>query len=175
MVRLYGRENVYTATPEDADRFGLSPADSDFLVHVGLPRHAPPFFTTQVEGGPDFLEVIDFTTSEGEQRELVVGGPPGDPEMRFSLDVNEGFITLAVLRGDDSHGEIVNNSLGDFIEFIYRIDEHARRVAGDPSVREESLQELSAHLRSIDQFSFERADDWWAVALHLLAGGGIDI
>ncbi|MEU6716819.1 SUKH-4 family immunity protein [Nonomuraea sp. NPDC046802] len=154
----------------ELEKIGLTPKDAEALGSVGLPTDSSPFFTTQVEG-PEFLAVFDVTTSKGvDHREVVIGGPPGDPGMRFSLSAYEGFITLIQFDGPRPKGEVVNNNLGEFIEFLYQIRLHETRSADDPAVRDESFRELSILLRTIDPFSFERPDDWWCMALEFIGG-----
>ncbi|WP_203857633.1 SUKH-4 family immunity protein [Plantactinospora mayteni] len=174
MVELYGSEKLVTVSSEDVERLRLRAADAEVLTMVGLPRLSSPFFTTDVQGGPEFLRIIDVTTRDGkEHREVIIGGPPGDPGMRFSVSAYEGFITLAQLEGTRPRGEIVNNNLSEFVEFLYRIELHRTRAADDPARREEQLEELRNTLMKIDPHSFELADDWWSIVLHQLGGGGI--
>ncbi|MFB4273543.1 SUKH-4 family immunity protein [Nonomuraea sp. GTA35] len=167
MAALYGSANLFTASAMELEKFGLVPKDAEALGVVGLPVNSSPFFTTEVVGGPEFLTVIDVTTSNGmDHREVIIGGPPGDPGMRFSVSAYEGFIMLAQLDGPRPKGEIVNN-LGEFIEFLYQIKLHEVRSAADPAVRDESFRELSSRLRALDPFAFEQPDDWWSIAMEL--------
>lgn len=176
MVDLYGPENLVTLTEEDVELLGLRAEDAEALTVVGLPRRSPPFFTTDVQGGPEFLRVIDVTTRDGKKhREVIIGGPPGDPGMRFTLSVYEQFVMLAQLGGVKPRGEVVNNNLPEFIEFLYRIEMHSKRVAVDPAAKEESLDELRNTLVGIDPFSFELHEDWWAIALRQLGGNGLGL
>ncbi|MDT0547898.1 MULTISPECIES: SUKH-4 family immunity protein [Streptomyces] len=176
MEELYGRENLVTVPRSDIERFRLRPQDAEVLTEVGLPRVSSPYFTVQLEGGPKFLTVIDVTTRSGkDHREVIIGGPPGDRGMRFSVDAHEGFITLAQLRGTRPRGEVVNNNLSEFIEFLYRIEQHRVRTAQHPADCEESLEELTNALMRIDPISLEREDDWWSIALHQLRGGGVGL
>ncbi|MEV4760818.1 SUKH-4 family immunity protein [Micromonospora sp. NPDC049559] len=174
MVELYGAENVVTVPRSVVDGLSLGPADAETLAAVGLPRYGSPYFTTEVVGGPEFLRVIDVTRKDGRpHREVIIGGPPGDAGMRFSLSAYEGFVTLAELSAVEPRGEVVNNNLAEFVEFLYLIERHRVRVAGDPGIREKSLDELRNTLVGIDPFSFELAEDWWSIALHQLGGGDI--
>ncbi|WAL68422.1 SUKH-4 family immunity protein [Amycolatopsis cynarae] len=170
MAELYGGENIITVPPSDIERFSLRGEDAAVLEKVGLPRSGSPFFTTQVEGGPEFLRIIDVVTRDDKKhREVIIGGPPGDPGMRFSVSAYEGFVTLVQLQGTRPRGEVVNNNLTEFVEFLYQIRRHEILSAGDPAAARESLQDLSSHLKRIDPFSFERPDNWWAMVLDHLA------
>lgn len=176
MTALFGPLNLTTVPPHNIERFSLRPQDAKALAELGLPRLMPPFFTTEVEGGPELLTVIDVTTRDGkDHREVIIGGPPGDSGMRFSVDAYEGFITLAQLDGAQPRGEVVNNNLTDFIEFLYRIESYRTRTDIDPSTQEADFQELKSTLLAIDPFSFELAEDWWSIALRQLRGGGIGL
>ncbi|MFH9006045.1 SUKH-4 family immunity protein [Streptomyces afghaniensis] len=176
MVELYGVENVVTLDGQEVERLDLRPQDAEVLTSVGLPRFSPPYFTTEVQGGPEFLHVINVTTRDGKNhREVIFGGPPGDPGMRFSLSAYERFIMLVQLEGAKPRGEVVNNNLPEFVEFLYRIEMHTQRVRADPVIKEESLDELRNTLEGIDPFSFERSEDWWATALRQLGGDGLGL
>lgn len=102
-------------------------------------------------------------------REIILGGPPGDAGMRFSLSAYEGFVLLAQLEGSPPRGEVVNNNLAEFVQFLYLFEMFRTRASDDPV----DLEELRKTLTSIDPFSFEQAEDWWAMALHHVSGGGI--
>ncbi|MGW7694049.1 SUKH-4 family immunity protein [Streptomyces asiaticus] len=176
MVELYGADQIITLSPEEVDRFSLMSADAHVLTDIGLPRDSSPFFTTDVQGGPEFLTVIDLTRKNGrEHREVIIGGPPGDPGMRYSVSAYEGFIMLAQLAGTKPRGEVVNNNLSEFIEFLYRIERFRRYASDEPAAHAEELDNLKRTLVGIDPFSFELAEDWWSIALHQLGGGGIDL
>ncbi|RJL31630.1 hypothetical protein D5H75_18110 [Bailinhaonella thermotolerans] len=173
MAALYGRENLFTATAAQLEKFGLTPRDAEALGTVGLPVGGSPFFTTEVVGGPRFLATFDVTTSNGvNHREVIIGGPPGDSGLRFSLSAYESFVMLVQLNGPRPKGEVVNNNLGEFIEFLYQIKIHEVRSAEDPAVRDESFRELSSRLRALDPFSFEEPDSWWSMALEFCRRGG---
>ncbi|TWV32619.1 hypothetical protein FRZ03_33655 [Streptomyces misionensis] len=176
MVDLYGRDNVITLPEQEADRLGVTPQDAEVLTTVGLPRGSAPFFTTEVRGGPEFLRVIDVTTRDGKKhREVIVGGPPGDSGMRFSLSAYERFVMLVQLDGTKPRAEVVNNNLGEFVEFLYRIERFTQGIAADPTAKEELLDDLRGALMDIDPFSFELSENWWAMALRQLGGGGLGL
>ncbi|GLY65409.1 SUKH-4 family immunity protein [Amycolatopsis taiwanensis] len=174
MLDLYGSSNLVTVPSGEVDRFRLRAPDAEVLATVGLPRFSSPFFTTEVQGGPEFRRVIDVTTRDGkDHREVIIGGPPGDSGMRFSISAYEGFITLVQLQGDRPRGEVVNNNLGEFVEFLYRLERYRLRVEADPASAEEEFEELSDTLMRIDPFSFELEENWWSIALRQLGGAGI--
>jgi len=168
MVDVYGAENLVTLSREEADELRLHPDDAEVLVTIGLPRSGSRFFTTEVVGGPEFLTVIDLTKRDGSpHREVILGGPPGDPEMRYSVSAYERFIMLVQLERTPPRGEVVNDNLCKLIEFVYRFDRCWE--SGDPA----ELEGLTKTLTDLDPFSFEQPDDWWSIALHQAAGGGI--
>lgn len=175
MVNLYGPENVVTLATQEVELLELHLEDAQVLTTVGLPRHQPPFFTTEVEGGPEFLRAIDVSTHNGkEHREVIIGGPPGDPDMRFTLSAYERFIMLVQFEGT-TRGEVANNDLPEFVEFLYRIEEHSRRTAADPTVKQESLDDLRNVLMDLNPVAFELSEDWWVMALNQLSGGGMGL
>ncbi|UQS24270.1 SUKH-4 family immunity protein [Amycolatopsis thermalba] len=171
MVDLYGPDNVVTLAHQEVDRLGVAPQDAEVLANVGLPCISAPFFTTRIHGGPEFLRVIDVTTRDAtKHREVIVGGPPGDSGMRFSLSAYERFVTLMDLGGTKPRGEVVNNNLVEFVEFLYRIEMFTQGVAADPAVKEARFDDLQRALTGIDPFSFELPENWWAMALRQLGG-----
>ncbi|GHH29769.1 SUKH-4 family immunity protein [Streptomyces rubradiris] len=168
MAGLYGEGNLVRPSEAEIDRLGLRSVDARVLRETGIPRSSPPFFSVLVEGGPAFLEVIDIPLPDGgNHREVVIGGPPGDPGFRFSVDAREGFVTLAQLRGTP-RGEVVNRDLAEFVEFLYLIDLHQKRAMGSGDAASE-FEKLSHHLRSLNPISFERPENWWSMALEYVA------
>lgn len=80
---------------------------------------------------------------------------------------------LVQLGGTKPRGEVVNNNLPEFVEFLYRIERYSQGAAADPAVKEELLEDLRDALIAIDPFSFELAENWWAMALRRLGGDGL--
>ena len=65
MAGLYGADNIFTLAEGEAEGLGMRVEDARILENVGVPAHAPPFFTTQVSGGPEFLLAIDAPVEDG--------------------------------------------------------------------------------------------------------------
>lgn len=93
--------------------------------------------------------------------------------MRFSLSAYERFVMLVQFGGTKPRGEVVNNNLPEFVEFLYRIERYNQGVAADPAVKEELFDDLRDALIGIDPFSFELAENWWAMVLRRLGGDGL--
>ena len=85
--------------------------------------------------------------------------------MRYFLNVRDRFVGLIAF-GDEPRGEIVNSTLGDFVEFLYRIA--LRDTAPEPSStaeKEQEADELAEVLINRDPHAFRDSDTWWSIAL----------
>ncbi|MFC4912543.1 SUKH-4 family immunity protein [Actinomadura gamaensis] len=158
---VFGEENLVSLPPDRAQEIGLAEDDQWLLSHVGLPRETP-LFTADVIGRPRLFDVEDFLANGVMNRVLFIGGPMEDFRARFFLDVSEGFIVRMALTATGSDTEVVNSSLGAFMEFLYRLME-----AGS------SLDEagtLVAALKETDPHAFREPECWWPTILSQSAG-----
>lgn len=164
LVEIFGEENIATIPYRDALEIGLDEEDALVVSHVGLPRDCGAIFTTHVEGSPPLFAVRNFS-DDGANRAVILGGPRDDPQMRYFLSVRDGFVGLITF-GDEPRGEVVNSTLGDFVEFLYRIA--LRDSAPEPSStaeREQEADQLAEILIDRDLHAFRDSDTWWSIAL----------
>ncbi len=164
LVEIFGEERLATIPYRDALEIGLDEEDALVVSHVGLPRDCGAIFTTRVEGSPPLFAVRNFS-DDGANHAMILGGPRDDPEMRYFLNVRDRFVGLIVF-GDEPRGEVVNSTLGDFVEFLYRIA--LRDSAAEPSSTAEKEQEadqLAEILINRDPHAFRESDTWWSIAL----------
>ncbi|GHJ35079.1 SUKH-4 family immunity protein [Streptomyces sp. TS71-3] len=165
LAEIFGEENIEKMGYREALRTGLSEVDALILSHVGLPKSVGAIFTTQLKGSPPLFAVRNFDDN-GDNRALIIGGPEDDHRMRYFLNVRDGFVGLIAFH-DEPHGEVVNTTLGDFVEFIYRIAQ--RDISEQPGSGEEGLQEadmLAALLIDRDPHAFRNEDTWWSMAIN---------
>ncbi|MEU5536821.1 SUKH-4 family immunity protein [Streptomyces sp. NPDC020362] len=164
LVEIFGEENIDRMPYRKALQVGLSEEDALVVSHVGLPRNCGALFTTSVEGSPPLFAVRNFS-DDGANRALILGGPRDDPKMRYFLNVRDRFVGLIVF-GDEPRGEVVNSTLGDFVEFLFHI---ARRdVSPAPASAAEGIHDadqLAAALIDRDPHAFREPDTWWSIAL----------
>jgi hypothetical protein len=163
-VEIFGEENIETMDYREALRIGLDEEDALILSHVGLPRNCGALFTTEVEGSPPLFAVRNFS-DDGVNRAVILGGPRDDQKMRYFLNVRDGFVGLIAFH-DEPRGEVVNSTLSDFLEFLYRI---ARRdVSPAPESAAERVQDadqLAEILIDRDPHAFREPDTWWSIAI----------
>ncbi|MFB7495715.1 SUKH-4 family immunity protein [Streptomyces sp. NPDC056161] len=164
LVEIFGERNIETFDYREALRIGLDEEDALILSHVGLPKNCGALFTTEVEGSPPLFAVRNFS-DDGANRAVILGGPRDDPKMRYFLNVRDSFVGLIAFH-DEPRGEVVNSTLGDFVEFLYRI---ARRdVSPTPGSSAEGVRdadELAEILIDRDPHAFREPDTWWSIAI----------
>lgn len=169
LIDEFGESGVVTMDPKDAQKVGISDLDSLILSHVGLPRHVGAVFTADVTGNPSLFSVQKFQAAGQDSKALFIGGPRDDPDMRYFLDVSEGFVVLFANGDTGPQAEIVNSDLSCFLEFIYRMGmrNNAPRSADESQGRAET-EELAAALMECDPYAFRRSDTWWSMVIDQL-------
>lgn len=164
MTELFGADRVVTlARPVAAER-GLSEADANVLCDVGVPDFVDVLFTLDTsDGGPDPFTVVPVAAGGEQTRILVLGGPTDDPSMRYCLDMERGYVILMSF-GEEPQAEIVNRTLVDFVEFLYRFVLRARHLEhAAPQDRSPYTKQLVEYLRTRDRYAFAQPDSWWSM------------
>ncbi|GAA3774214.1 hypothetical protein GCM10022225_72430 [Plantactinospora mayteni] len=166
LVEAFGEDNVVLLDAEKARSAGLSEMDMLILTHVGFPRYAGPLFTTDIVGQPALFQVEEFPANGVINRVMFLGGPEDDDQARFFLDIPDGFIVFMALTDDGSEAEVINSTLSDFLEFVYRFGVRYQSPAPETieEVRQET-DELDALLRDRDPHAFRQAQTWWSMAI----------
>ncbi|MFJ6598616.1 SUKH-4 family immunity protein [Streptomyces violaceusniger] len=92
---------------------------------------------------------------------VTLGAPHSDSDFRYYLNPLDGQILLACLVAENIEIEIVNESLGNFIEFLYRIGRYkAFSEAADDSQQADYKDLLTAYLATLDPGSLKESDNW---------------
>ncbi|MFF0270130.1 SUKH-4 family immunity protein [Kribbella sp. NPDC004536] len=169
-VELYsealGVENLTTLDPDGAATLGLSAADHEVLVEVGLPLTAGPVFAFEVDGEPDTFTTQRMTAADGtENLALFIGGHRDRPELRYFLDVGNGCVVLCSLDEQRPVFEVVNSSLTVFVEFLLRFAVYYEKESATVAEDLESVAELAALLHGQDPYSVRNSGTWWARVL----------
>ncbi|MET7617801.1 SUKH-4 family immunity protein [Streptomyces sp. NPDC005408] len=162
----FGEDDVIVMDYELTGEFGAAPLDRRVLAYVGLPRRVGSIFTTEVVGSPELFAVREFELAGGNKSVLALGGPPDDERMRFFLDLQEGFVVLISFHEGGAQAEIVNSSLDDFVEFLYRFGLRDKDLSG--ASIEEDRQYTAGFvevLKEFDPFAFSQPDSWWSMAI----------
>ncbi|MFF8449465.1 SUKH-4 family immunity protein [Streptomyces leeuwenhoekii] len=164
MTELFGAERVVTLARPIAEERGLSESDAEMLCDVGLPKFVDVLFTLDTaEEGPDPFTVVPVAAGGEKTRILVLGGPTDDPSMRYCLDMERGYVILMSF-DEEPRAEIVNRTLGDFVEFLYRFvlrTKHLEQAA--PQDRGPYTDKLVEYLRARDRYAFAQPDSWWSI------------
>jgi hypothetical protein len=164
MTELFGAGRVVTLDRAVAEERGLSEADTEVLCDVGVPKVVDVLFTLDTaEEGPDPFTVVPVSAGGEETRILVLGGPTDDPAMRYCLDMERGYVILMSF-GDEPQAEIVNRTLADLVEFLYRFalrTKHLEHAA--PQDRGPYTDKVVEYLRARDRYAFALPDSWWSM------------
>jgi hypothetical protein len=170
MTELFGADRVVTLARPVAEERGLPEADAEVLCYVGVPEFVDVLFTLDTaEGGPDPFTVVPVAAGGEETRILVLGGPTDDPAMRYCLDLERGYVILLSF-DEEPRAEIVNRTLADFVEFLYRFalrTKHLERAA--PKDRSPYTDKLVEYLRARDPYAFAQPDSWWSMVFEQIA------
>ncbi len=101
---------------------------------------------------------------------LCLGGPTGTTDMRYCLDLEDGYVILLTL-GDQPAAEVVNTTLAEFVEFLYRLGLRFEDIAGRTSEQmDEYTLQLRAYLAARDPRAFAEPDSWWSMVFDRLLG-----
>ncbi|MGI5470430.1 SUKH-4 family immunity protein [Streptomyces sp. CA-132043] len=169
LVELFGETNVTTWSYSELRKIGLAPGSAHALSDVGLPQNTANVFTTQVEGAPSMFSVHEFQLGDEPVKILILGGPPGDQQMRYFLDVNDGVIGLFNLAEGRRQVEVINSTIHEFITFLHLYGDYSNKSSmATPGERRELTRRLSGRLKEQDSFAFDQPDSWWSVAIEQL-------
>lgn len=162
LVSLFGEERTVDLDRRASQVRGLSDEDSAFLAEVGLPTYVPALFTLKPEGDPEVFTVMPVGTDEGPVDVLVLGGVPGSPEVRYLLDLDEGYVVLYSAGPGAVQAEIANGSLPDFVEFLCQYTSLRRQMSSMATdEKREKLAKNVALLERLDPLAFAEYDSWW--------------
>ncbi|MBT2421940.1 SUKH-4 family immunity protein [Streptomyces sp. ISL-22] len=171
LVQTFGEENVTSVNYEQLRAIGLQSQVARVLSEVGLPRQLSPVFTTQVVGEPANFSVHEFDASGQDAKILVIGGSPGDKDVRYFLDVYEGLVGMFALTEGNMQMETINSTIHDFVAFLHQCGVYLKKI--DEAAEEERLElveELRSRLAEQDPPALEVPDSWWSIVVDHLKG-----
>ncbi|WP_165978373.1 suppressor of fused domain protein [Actinomadura darangshiensis] len=180
LVRVFGADGVFTLERADVESHGVRPADVEVLCGVGLPVTAGMFFTMKVDGPYEALTMFGAETQNGPARFLILGqGAEGDEidyadHVRYAVELESGnVLMLGIDEGEPtSDAEVINVSLGAFVEFLYRIELRREEMAGASAQEARPYTEkLVADLKAMDERAFAPERFWGGVFEALVQTG----
>lgn len=166
LVEIFGQDRVNFAPAATTN--STSKVDHESLFQVGLPTRLGGIFSLSVTSDPESFSAFRASSSGAPLDFLVLGAPNPDSELRYMLDSKNGYVTLVDLGSQEPEMEAVNESLSNFIEFLYRFARFRffrRSVDDNPAAVDDYKELLEAYLKSIDQFALQDYDSWWSMAL----------
>ncbi|QKW18294.1 SUKH-4 family immunity protein [Kitasatospora sp. NA04385] len=169
LTGLFGADGVARVPFDEALASGLSEADARTLSEVGVPAELPVVFSMSAPGEPEAFTLVPVDTGEEVVEVLCLGGPADSTGMRFCLDLADGYVILLDLGGDEPSAEIVNTTLADFVEFLYRF---ALRLVETAEADEPELDRYTAELRGAlaarDPLALSDEESWWSMVFDRL-------
>ncbi|MFI6448661.1 SUKH-4 family immunity protein [Kitasatospora sp. NPDC050543] len=163
LAELFGPGGIVVLDEADSLANGVPADAAEVLAEVGLPAYLDVLFTNDIGAEPAEFSIVPVDAGDERVAVLVLGRPTDDQGMRYALDLRNGCVILLSL-GEEPAAEVVNTTLADFVEFLYRValrlteTEHAsdeQRAAYD--------RRLRAHLRDRDPLAFAQPDTWWSM------------
>ncbi len=173
LVGTFGEDNVTSVNYDQLRDAGVGFEAARVLADVGLPRHVPGVFTTRVVGEPVNFSAHEFDANGEEGRILVIGGPPGDEESRYFLNIRNGLVGVFSLNESAPHMEIINSTVHHFVTFLHQCGillAEVGAVAGEG--RREAVEELRRRLTEADRPALEIPNSWWSLVVDGLKGEG---
>lgn len=166
MVRLWGEDGLLYLPPDRVERmtFDLSALPPE----AAIPAQVPLLFTAYVEDDFELFNVLEIQVGEKEPLGLLVLGAVPDEKMYYCLDGDTGAVMLLDL-GDTTGLEVVNSTLGAFVEFLYRLERLIRADQGK-ATRALPAARLREELSALDPSAFTDTESWWNVAFAQLEG-----
>ncbi|MFF0410387.1 SUKH-4 family immunity protein [Kitasatospora sp. NPDC004745] len=170
LAELFSPQGVIRLDRREAVRHGIAGADVETLAGTGLPARLDVIFGLDVPGEPSAFSMVPIDTGDQVVQVLCLGGPTGATDMRYCLDLEDGYVILLTL-GEEPAAEVVNSTLADFVEFLYRVGlrlEHIRKVTDEQM--DEYTRELRTYLSAQDPRAFAEPDSWWSMVFDRLLG-----
>ncbi|MGE7438017.1 SUKH-4 family immunity protein [Kitasatospora sp. NPDC001175] len=170
LVEIFSEEGVITLPVEESIANKIPEQDARLLAEVGLPAALDVLFTLGGSKEPRAFTILPVDTGESVENVLVLGSPTDDSEMRYCLDLEDGYVILLDL-GEEPAAEIVNSSLEDFIEFLYRYALRLKHIVGTTDEQADKYTEqLRTYLEARDPQAFADDEAWWSMVFRRLMG-----
>ncbi|WP_030410963.1 SUKH-4 family immunity protein [Streptomyces sp. NRRL S-1448] len=169
LIDLFGAGNITCLDLSDREVFKSAGIEAEELFDVGLPDRLAGFFSAEVVADPETFDGVSASIGDTQVTLVTLGAPHSDSDFRYYLNPLDGKILLARLVAENTRIEIINESLGNFIEFLYRIGRYkAFSKAADDSQQADYKDLLTAYLTTLDPGSLKESDNWWSMVIRQL-------
>ena len=166
MIGLWGEDGLHFLPPDRVEPMGF---DLGSLPPEGaIPAEVPLLFTAYIEGDFELFNVLQIEIGDRESLGLLVLGAVPDGKMYYCLNGDDGTVMLLDV-GESTGLEVVNSTLGSFVDFLYRLDLFIRADQGK-GTRAAPAARLRAELTALDPAAFADPESWWNVAFAQLEG-----
>ncbi|WP_263169746.1 SUKH-4 family immunity protein [Streptomyces sp. SCSIO ZS0520] len=165
LIEHFGSDGVATASEIKGLRSTSAATDLELLRTVGIPLHVDRILSLE-SGTPEAFSVFPVSTTDGDLDLLVLGSPSIKSAMRYLLDTKDGYVVLLDLESQQPALEVVNESLSNFMEYVYRIARYQsfrENVAENGVAIADYKELLSTYLVSMDSFAFAKTTNWWSM------------
>jgi SUKH-4 immunity protein of toxin-antitoxin system len=171
LVDVFGADNVVMLDRSSSRHDRLRPEDVEVLCGTGLPTAIPGLFTIDFDKLPKAFSTITISTDNdgGRMDLLCLGAPDSESEFRYLLNLSQGSIVL--LNMEKMMAEVINESLSNFVEFLYRIQQFVQFRSHVSRGREPddhavgtltyAVDILTAYLAELDVTAFGEPECWW--------------
>ena len=169
LVDLFGASNITCLDESDREVFASAGIVADELFDVGLPDRLSGVFELEPAAEPEAFEGVRASLGGTEVTLVTLGAPHHDSALRYYLNPLDGRVLLAQLDPEKPQLEVVNASLGGFIEFLYRIGRFkAFRRDADENLQADYKDLLVAYLAASDPHSLQEPENWWSMVVNQL-------
>jgi SUKH-4 immunity protein len=169
LIDLFGAGNITCLDLSDREVFKSAGIVADELFDVGLPDRLSGMFSVAVVADPETFDGVPASIGGSQVTLVTLGAPHSESDLRYYLNPSDGRILLARLVAENPEIEIVNESLGNFIEFLYRIGRYkAFRKGANDDQQADYKDLLTAYLATLDPGSLRETDNWWSMVIRKL-------
>lgn len=169
LIDLFGAGNITCLDLSDREVFESAGIEAEELFDVGLPDRLSGMFSAEVVADPETFDGVPASIGGTQVTLVTLGAPHSESDLRYYLNPSDGRILLARLVAENPAIEVVNRSLGNFIEFLYRIARYkAFRQGADDDQQADYRDLLTAYLAALDPDSLQDPDSWWSMVIRQL-------
>lgn len=166
LVDLFGADNITALDVSDREVFASAGIVADELFDVGLPDRLSGVFALEPAVEPEAFDGVRATLAAAEVTLVTLGAPHHDSMLRYYLNPLDGCVLLAQLDPEKPQLEVVNSSLGSFIDFLYRIGRYkAFRRDADENLQADYKDLLVAYLAARDPDAVAAPENWWSMVI----------
>lgn len=171
LLNLFGEGNLVKLESTAHYPKNMQPGDVEFLAETGLPAAATGLFTVSFSKVPKAFATVSVSTDEdgAGMGLLCLGAPHPESEFRYALNLKQGFVI--VLDTAKMVAEVINESLPNFVEFLYRVEQFTQfksHVLGEREMDEQAagtlgyaVELLTTYLGTLDSIALANQECWW--------------